>query len=132
MYVEREFPNQIAVKQNFALIRHSEVKFHPEHQNRQQNTLVVPELVLSLTPLAFIFTWAVFLLIWQKIRSNLDSKIVYQVKTLQKVPCKNCKYFSNNHYLKCAVNPDSVLTEEAVDCAEYLPKPRFPHGKIFN
>lgn len=35
------------------------------------------------------------------------------------VPCYNCRYYSNNAYLKCPVNPSMVLTEQAKDCSDY-------------
>ncbi|MBW4622023.1 MAG: hypothetical protein KME17_22045 [Cyanosarcina radialis HA8281-LM2] len=42
---------------------------------------------------------------------------------LNRVPCKKCQFFAeNNPYIKCAVNPFTVLTKEAVDCSDYCPK----------
>lgn len=38
---------------------------------------------------------------------------------LDKVPCKNCRFFSNNRHLSCAVQPSIVLTKEAVNCPDY-------------
>jgi hypothetical protein len=39
-----------------------------------------------------------------------------------KVPCHRCRYFSNgNPYLKCALHPLTVLTEQVVDCKDYCP-----------
>ncbi|MDF5724233.1 MAG: hypothetical protein PUP91_27965 [Rhizonema sp. PD37] len=40
-------------------------------------------------------------------------------KRLQKLPCKNCRYFKDNHYLNCAVHPSIVLTEQALNCPDY-------------
>lgn len=36
-----------------------------------------------------------------------------------KTPCFSCQYFSNNSYLKCALHPETTLTEQAVDCRDY-------------
>ena len=35
------------------------------------------------------------------------------------VPCRNCRFFANNQYLKCAVHPSTVLTAQATNCSDY-------------
>lgn len=40
---------------------------------------------------------------------------------LNQVPCVNCHFFTTNSYLKCAVNPSTVLTKQAIDCPDYCP-----------
>ena len=42
----------------------------------------------------------------------------FRTKLGYKVPCYECKYFSHDPYLKCALHPDTVLTEQAVDCRD--------------
>jgi len=39
-------------------------------------------------------------------------------------PCPSCQFFSKNVYLKCAVRPTDVLTDRAIDCADYCPHPQ--------
>ena len=34
-------------------------------------------------------------------------------------PCGNCRYFTNGDFLKCAVNPTAVLTEDARSCHDF-------------
>jgi len=46
---------------------------------------------------------------------------LFNFKPRHKVPCHRCQYFSGNPYLKCALHPVTVLTEQAVDCADYCP-----------
>jgi hypothetical protein len=118
MYVEQILQTKIAAINKLYQIKQSEVK----QDQIQHDGFNFPDLVISLSPLSFVFIWAIFLLILQKIRSNLDDKVVLTINGLQKVPCKNCQFFSNNHYLKCAVQPHLVMTEEAINCCEYLPK----------
>jgi hypothetical protein len=43
---------------------------------------------------------------------NLPSKII----------CSRCLYFNDNHFLKCAIHPVLVMTEQAVNCIDYCPK----------
>ncbi|HLO89288.1 MAG TPA: hypothetical protein VK203_30370 [Nostocaceae cyanobacterium] len=118
MYVEQILQTKIAAINKLYQIKQSEVK----RDQVQHNNFNFPDLAISLAPLSFVLIWAIFLLILQKIRSNLDDKVVLTINGLQKVPCKNCQFFANNHYLKCAVQPHLVMTEEAVNCSEYLPR----------
>jgi hypothetical protein len=49
---------------------------------------------------------------WQhSLKFNLD----------RKVPCRRCRYFSDNPYLKCTLHPVTAMTEQAVDCRDYCP-----------
>jgi len=50
-----------------------------------------------------------------KMQHSLSIKLRY------KVPCYQCHYFSRNPYIKCALQPGTVLTEKAVDCQDYRP-----------
>ncbi|MCY7337011.1 MAG: hypothetical protein LH613_12495 [Chamaesiphon sp.] len=43
----------------------------------------------------------------------------FRPKLNDKVPCDRCQYFSHNPYIKCALHPDTVLTDRAVDCRDY-------------
>jgi hypothetical protein len=40
------------------------------------------------------------------------------------ITCSRCRYFNDNHYLKCALHPVTVMTEEAVECKDYCQKVR--------
>jgi hypothetical protein len=35
--------------------------------------------------------------------------------------CLGCQYFSNNCYLRCAIQPTIVMTEASIDCQDYRP-----------
>lgn len=52
----------------------------------------------------------------ERVSSQLAS-----MQSSQKIPCHNCRYFNSNPYLKCAVNPSTVLSDKAIECAEYKP-----------
>ncbi|MFM2060921.1 MAG: hypothetical protein RLZZ507_591 [Cyanobacteriota bacterium] len=131
MYVEQILPNKAdKVAVNKTLNRFTQTESKPEYP--QQEGLNISDLAIALSPLSFVFIWAIFLFILQKIRSHADNKMAFSINGLHQVPCKNCKFFSNNHYLKCAVKPDIVLTEEAVNCSEYCQKKgKFPPNKLF-
>jgi hypothetical protein len=42
-----------------------------------------------------------------------------RLKIASKIACSHCQFFYNNHFLKCALHPVTVMTEEAVDCKDY-------------
>lgn len=39
---------------------------------------------------------------------------------LTKVPCPTCQYFSKSSYLRCAVQPKLTMTDEAVNCTDFI------------
>ncbi|MEH2414595.1 hypothetical protein [Nostoc sp.] len=47
---------------------------------------------------------------------------IVSTKHLQQHPCKNCQFFNSNYYLKCAVHPSIALTQQALNCSDYMPK----------
>lgn len=53
---------------------------------------------------------------------NLKKNVRDRLSTIQQVkqmPCANCRFFKNNPYLKCAVQPAKVLTSQAHNCQDY-------------
>lgn len=44
---------------------------------------------------------------------------LFNPKLNSKFPCARCQYFSHNPYVKCALHPGTVLTDQAVDCRDY-------------
>jgi hypothetical protein len=48
----------------------------------------------------------------------------FRVKLPSKIICSRCRYFNDNHFLKCALHPVTVMTEQAVDCKDYCQKAR--------
>jgi hypothetical protein len=43
-------------------------------------------------------------------------------KLRHKFSCCHCQYFSQNHYLSCALHPTIALTEQAANCRDYAPR----------
>ncbi len=129
MYGDQTLQKNVVYQRNLHQVTRSEVK----KEQVQPNGLTIPDVAISLSPLAFVCGWVVFFLILRKIRTSLDNKMVFTINGLHKVPCRNCKFYSSNHYLKCAVNPSIVLTEEAMNCSEYSPnKGKFPPKNLFD
>ncbi|MGD1951160.1 MAG: hypothetical protein ACFB14_16135 [Leptolyngbyaceae cyanobacterium] len=53
--------------------------------------------------------------IWYTFRQG-----THYLKKLHRIPCSRCVYFTGDYRMKCAVHPMSALTEDAIDCVDYL------------
>jgi len=79
--------------------------------------------------LPLLFT-TIFLIIFWKITNfviPLNVRKITQERQVisncfKQVPCRKCQFFDENHYLNCAVRPSIVLTKQALNCSDYLPK----------
>lgn len=47
---------------------------------------------------------------------------VKHVRRLHSIPCTGCVYFTGEMLLKCPVNPKAALTEQAIDCVDFVGK----------
>ena len=45
--------------------------------------------------------------------------ILAVAKTMHQIPCARCRYFTNDHRLKCPVHPQIANTEGAINCRDY-------------
>lgn len=81
----------------------------------------IPYMPLLLSPIFLMFVWAMtkFILGSNARKSPHNGKV--SSSTSHEVPCRNCQFFKDNHYLNCAVHPSTVLTKQALNCADYLP-----------
>ena len=72
--------------------------------------------------IGFVTCWTAIFFMLSKRARVARKEIAVDIKTLHQIPCKNCKFYSNEPHLKCAVNPSIVLTEQAINCSDYLAK----------
>lgn len=71
-----------------------------------------------LVPLCFVAAWAlVVLTVWNLVAATRDG--VQRAKTMHQIPCSECRYFTNNHLLKCPLHPKIALSEAAINCSDY-------------
>jgi hypothetical protein len=93
----------------------------PEPDMAKPEKLITPDEALFLIPFGFSMVVAFVVLmspdVWKLVRARMAT-----LTRLHKVPCKNCRFFTNNHYLWCTVNPSIALTKEAVNCSDYFPQ----------
>nr|WP_017297750.1 hypothetical protein [Nodosilinea nodulosa] len=88
----------------------------------QHLILLPPQLInllqLVLTPLCFALAWAlVGMTLWHMVTAVRDG--VNRAKVMHKIPCSDCRYFTNNHRLKCPIHPTVALSESAIGCADF-------------
>ena len=71
-----------------------------------------------LIPIYFVIAWTtiiiVFLNLWTATKDTIKT-----AQEMHKIPCHNCQFFTNNHRLKCTVNPYVANTEAAIGCQDY-------------
>ncbi|MGG6268808.1 hypothetical protein ACQ4M3_32485 [Leptolyngbya sp. AN03gr2] len=89
---------------------------------------IAQEASLLLVPICFIAIWAGVVCIiadtWK-----LNRKEVKSTRSLAQLPCKKCQYFSNNPYMKCAVNPHVAMTPSANECTDFRSRnPKTTHS----
>ena len=89
------------------------------------NTTTKPHIELMphyphlVAPICLIILWAIavflFLSNFRKFIKNRKATINH----FQQFRCWNCRYFQDNHYLNCAVQPSIVLTKHALNCPDF-------------
>jgi hypothetical protein len=84
----------------------------------------IPVVVVFLAHISFLIVWGIvvylvsyFCKALENTTQDKDERVT--IKHLDQHPCKNCQFFNNNYYLKCAVHPSTALTKEALNCSDY-------------
>ena len=82
-----------------------------------------------LIPVCFIITWLFIISLLATLLSSIRQTLA-RAKQMHQIPCYNCKFFTNDHRLKCTVNPSFANTERAIDCFDYQSKNIYASQKI--
>ncbi len=69
-------------------------------------------------PLCFSIAWLLVGLIAWSLWSALRD-LTAQAQQMHRIPCADCQFFTNTHFLKCPVHPSSALSAEAINCPDY-------------
>lgn len=75
--------------------------------------------ILHFLPFGFVVIWAIALVWCGQRRSRY---LISSGGDRSQQCCRNCLFFKDNPYLKCAVNPTDALTKQAIDCSDYSPQ----------
>ncbi|TVP66049.1 MAG: hypothetical protein EA342_12825 [Leptolyngbya sp. LCM1.Bin17] len=84
-----------------------------------KSTVALTQLIQPiLVPMCFVLAWLlVGLVAWNLIAAIRDG--VNRATVMHKIPCANCRYFTNSAFLKCPLHPKTALSEAAIDCADF-------------
>jgi hypothetical protein len=83
--------------------------------------LIQPVLVPLCFGLAWLLVGLIFWSVWAAVRDA-----VRHAKQMHEIPCADCQFFTNSHYLKCPVHPDRALSIDAINCPDYQPAVYLP------
>ncbi len=94
----------------------------PEISDASPN-VVTSDVALLLVPIGFVAVWATLVCVisdtWKLNRRERNS-----LPSTAQLPCKKCRFFHNNPYVKCAVSPHLALTKDAANCSDFRPRDR--------
>ena len=80
----------------------------------------MPYVPLLLAAICFMIVWAIVVFTVSALCKDAGKKDgIVTINRFQEVPCRNCRFFNNNHYLQCAVHPSTALTKQALNCSDY-------------
>nr|WP_278002594.1 hypothetical protein [Nodosilinea sp. FACHB-13] len=73
---------------------------------------------VALVPFCFVVAWLMIgLTLWNLVITIRDG--VNRATVMHKIPCAECRYFTNDHRLKCPIHPKIALSESAIDCPDF-------------
>ncbi|NJN62743.1 MAG: hypothetical protein HC795_15585 [Coleofasciculaceae cyanobacterium RL_1_1] len=49
------------------------------------------------------------------------TEAAHRMRTMHQIPCSRCAFFTNDHRLKCSVDPIVAGSEAAINCPHYEP-----------
>jgi hypothetical protein len=128
--ISKRYLNDITLdKTTFISARITEEKQDREKLSGERLNATPPdgEVVFALVYFLIITGTLIFLKLSIKSYHSAENRI-NTLNTLNQVPCKNCRFFTDNNYLHCAVHPTIVLKKEAIDCPDYYPQSsKFSH-----
>lgn len=124
MYSEDILRHQklVTTETNFTSIVVSEVKPEQVKTDNIETKPLVLNLSLSIVILSCVICFILLSKSGAATREDLEN--IIKITRFSQTPCRKCRFFSNNLYLKCAVHPTIVLTKKANDCADYNPRRR--------
>lgn len=79
-----------------------------------------------LVPLCFICAWGITIAGILGIFSAIRDAIA-RSRQMHAIPCTNCRFFTNNHRLKCTLQPFIANTEEAIKCQDFQEKNNYSY-----
>lgn len=99
---------------------HTRQGYQTEIAANRQDSISEPNEALIYGGSFSLFAILIGMVIWlSKRRMGQKKESFFNFERFNQVPCRKCRYFTGNFYLKCAVRPSDVLTKKAIDCSDY-------------
>jgi hypothetical protein len=83
--------------------------------------IITPDEALFFIPFCYMIVSVILIFMFPNVWKVRRAKIA-RFNCFNQVPCRNCRFFTDNHHLYCTVQPSIVLTKQALDCSDYHPK----------
>ncbi|MBF2057285.1 MAG: hypothetical protein IGQ45_08680 [Cyanobacterium sp. T60_A2020_053] len=77
-----------------------------------------------LQPFYFFTAWVLLILLGINLVKTVTD-IWQRSQKMHEIPCSNCQYFTNDHRLKCTVQPNLANTYEAVNCPDFIAQKKY-------
>ncbi|MGK7951996.1 MAG: hypothetical protein AB4368_25235 [Xenococcaceae cyanobacterium] len=133
---DKYFPPYCSENCNFPSVSENKINFiqisSGQSSSKQidsvEKTTVLGIIYLGIMVFTGIIIWWRFRQIYKSLKNtsstsgNFSDKRNNSLENSHSIPCRKCKFFNNNIYIKCAVNPNKVLRPEAKDCTDYSPQ----------
>ncbi|VEP18443.1 conserved hypothetical protein [Hyella patelloides LEGE 07179] len=84
----------------------------------QLGQYAIKESGLAILSLRFVFACLLLYLCSWSLISPLVAAVA-RAKQMHRIPCTKCRFFTNDHRLKCTVKPQVANTEDAIGCRDY-------------
>jgi hypothetical protein len=97
----------------------STTRLEVELVKREFDRETAPEAAIALFTVYLVLVLATIAMFLLLTTSAWKPKKVITTQSLDQIPCRNCQFFKENQYLRCAVHPAIALTQQAIDCQDY-------------
>lgn len=114
----------VSAEKSFNQVKPIEAKLDMATDNATETQVEnTPYEALFLAPVCFMIIWWILVfIVSESCKVAQDKHRIVTINRFKQVPCNNCRFLNNNHYLKCAVHPSTALTKQAFNCSDYWPQ----------
>lgn len=103
-------------------VNHSQL-IQTTHENTKSPDGDIPFVVVCSAFICFEIVLGFFVFTISELsKVNQNKIVIFTINYFQKYPCRRCRFFNDNGYLKCAVHPYHALTKQAFNCSDYWSK----------
>jgi hypothetical protein len=72
----------------------------------------------ALVPVCLVLAWGLVIMVGWNVWSAMRDSVA-RARTMHRIPCATCRFYSGDHRLKCPVHPTIAMSEAAINCPDY-------------